>query len=106
MRGVPFDLLPGAERDVAEEERFRQHRCVAEVRERLALAAACRNPLVMVAWCAWEGFRRLEALELLAREEQEHVALVLPAVPGAREEGALAADDERAAVRADLLRAV
>src|SRR5438552_1715854 len=85
--GIPLDPCSCSEGDVAEEETFGEHSCVAEVRQRLAPAAARVDPLVMMApdtrnRRSW----RLESFELLTRQEDEHVRVVLTAVPGAGEE--------------------
>src|SRR5579871_4540443 len=66
------------------------------------MAAAGIDPLLMMTFGARQrGGRRLKSLVLLPGQKHEHIALVLASVPGAGEEGALATDDQRAAVFAD-----
>ena len=58
----------------------------------------------MMAAHAWQsGSRRRQSLELLARQQHEHVRVDLAAVPRPGEERAPGADDERAAVPGDQL---
>src|SRR5262245_19474787 len=49
---------------------------------------------------------RRDAVELLARQQQEPIDIGLAAMPGPREQRALRADDERAAVVGDQLLAL
>src|SRR5689334_10310271 len=89
---IPFDPRSGTECDIAEQKRFREARRIAEIRECLCASATCIHPLLVVADGSRQRWRWTLVVEILfARQQNEHVALILAAMPGPRKQRALRA---------------